>query len=67
MCIRDSLRGESFTKLSGEILSSGNVGDYNGFQNPEKIKVQDFEGAKLTNGVLKLTIPAHSVVVLNLK
>ena len=62
-----SLRGENYTRVTGQILASGSVLDYNTFDHPEKIKVKDFSGAKLTNGVLKLTIPAHSVIVLNVK
>ncbi|MCY1559128.1 Intracellular exo-alpha-L-arabinofuranosidase 2 [compost metagenome] len=62
-----SLRGENYSAVSGQILGSGSILDHNTFENPEKIKVKDFSGAKLTNGVLKLTVPAHSVIVLNLK
>lgn len=62
-----SLRGENVSKVSGQILTSGSIQDYNTFEQPEKIKVKEFTGAKLNNGVLKLTIPAHSVIVLNVK
>ena len=62
-----NLSGKNYSKVSGQILTSGSVLDYNTFDNPEKIKIKDFSGAKLANGVLKLTIPAHSVIVLNLK
>jgi alpha-N-arabinofuranosidase len=59
--------GGKYTKLSGQILTSGSVQDMNAFENPDKITTKEFKNAKLENGVLKLTIPAHSVVVLNLK
>jgi alpha-N-arabinofuranosidase len=29
--------------------------------------IKDFPGAKLEKGVLKLTVPAYSVIVLNVK
>ena len=62
-----NLRGEDFTKLSGTILSSPKINDFNSFENPNKITTQNFKGAKIEKGVLKLTLPAFSVVVLNLK
>ena len=62
-----NLRGEDFTKLSGTILSSPKINDFNSFENPNKIITQNFKGAKIEKGVLKLTLPAFSVVVLNLK
>lgn len=62
-----NLRGEDFTKVSGQILSSAKINDYNSFEQPNKIAVKDFTGAKLEKGTLKFTIPAYSVVVLNLK
>jgi len=62
-----NLRGEDFSKLSGSILSSPKINDFNSFETPNKIAVQDFKGANLEKGILKLTLPAYSVVVLNLK
>ena len=62
-----NLRGEDFSKLTGTILSSPKINNFNSFENPNKIAIQDFKGAKLEKGVLKLTLPAYSVVVLNLK
>ena len=62
-----NLRGEDFTKLSGTILSSPKINDFNSFENPNKITTQNFKGAKIEKGVLKLTLPAFSVAVLHLK
>ena len=62
-----NLRGEDFSTLTGSILSSSKINDFNSFETPNKIVVQDFKGAKLEKGILKLTLPAYSVVVLNLK
>ncbi len=59
-----NLRGEDFTKVSGQILSSGKINDHNTFDQPNKVAIKDFLGAKLEKGVLKLMIPAYSVVVL---
>jgi alpha-N-arabinofuranosidase len=62
-----NLRGEDFSKVSGQILASTNISDHNTFEETNKVSVKDFSGAKLDKGVLKLTIPAYAVVVLNLK
>ncbi|MFC3812286.1 alpha-N-arabinofuranosidase [Lacihabitans lacunae] len=62
-----SLRGEDFTKVSGQILSSENIHDHNSFEQPNKISIKDFAGTKMEKGILKLKLPAYSVVVLNVK
>lgn len=62
-----NLRGEDFTKISGQILASPKINDFNSFEQPNKVSIKDFSGAKLEKGVLKLSIPAYAVVVLNLK
>jgi alpha-L-arabinofuranosidase len=62
-----NLRGGEFSKVSGQILASAKIDDHNTFEQPNKISVKDFSGAKLEKGVLKLTIPAFSVVVLKVK
>ena len=60
-----NLRGEDFTKVTGQILSSEKITDHNAFESPNKVNVKNFTGAKIEKGVLKLTIPAFAVVVLN--
>ncbi len=62
-----NLRGEDFTKISGKILASSKINDHNSFDQPNKVSIKEFNGAKLEKGVLKLSIPAYTVVVLNLK
>ena len=62
-----SLRGVAATGVSGRILTSGKVQDYNSFDNPNFVKPADFKGAVLKNGELKITLPPVSVVVLELK
>ena len=59
-----NLRGESFNKITGQILTAAKINDFNSFEQPNKISVKDFSAAKLENGTLKLIIPAYSVVQL---
>ena len=59
-----NLRGESFNKITGQILTAAKINDFNSFEQPNKIAVKDFSTAKLENGTLKLIIPAYSVIQL---
>lgn len=62
-----NLRGENFSKVSGQILASGKIADHNTFEQPNKVSIKNFTGAKLDKGILKLSIPAYAVVVLKLE
>ncbi len=61
------LKGSKFSSLSGRILSSAKLQDYNSFSNPDKIKPQAFKGASLKGNTLQVKMPPFSVVVLELK
>jgi alpha-N-arabinofuranosidase len=62
-----NLKGLKAKEVTGRILSSAKVQDYNSFENPDKIKPVVFKGATLKNDILKITLPAASIVVLELK
>ncbi len=62
-----NISGANFTGISGRILTSGKIQDFNSFENPEKVKTVDFKGAELDGSKLKITLPPYSVVVLQLK
>ncbi len=64
--IEIDLGGYKANEVNGRILTSERIQDHNTFDNPEAIVPVEFEGAKLTNKTLKVTLPAHSVVVLEL-
>jgi alpha-N-arabinofuranosidase len=53
--------------ISGEILTSKNIGDYNDFNNPNVVKPVPFKDVKVKRNTLKVKIPAKSIVVLNIK
>jgi alpha-L-arabinofuranosidase len=59
-----SLRGLESSKVSGRILTSGKVQDFNSFEKPEMIKPTEYKGFSLKKGELKVSLPAVSVVVL---
>jgi alpha-N-arabinofuranosidase len=61
------LRGAKYTSVTGRILASGKLQDHNSFDAPQKVKPTMFKQATLSNNSLKVILPAHSVVVLELK
>jgi alpha-N-arabinofuranosidase len=54
-------------KVTGRILHSEKIQDYNSFENPAKIQPESFDGAKIQGSRLSLKLPPFSVVVLELK
>jgi alpha-N-arabinofuranosidase len=61
------VNGASFRTITGRILTSDKMQNYNSFDNPDKIKPASFTGVSLSGSVITLKIPAFSVVVLELK
>lgn len=60
------LQGAKFTSVSGRILTSQKIQDYNSFENSEKVKPAIFKGATLGKDLI-VKLPPMSVVVLELK
>ena len=54
------------SKATGEILTSTNLTDYNSFENPNNVKLATFKEVKINKGVLKVKLPAKSIVTLEL-
>ncbi len=61
------LKGGKLISVTGRILVSDKIQNHNTFDKPETIKPVAFKGATLKDGKLKATLPACSVVVLELK
>ena len=53
--------------VTGTILVSKNIADHNTFENPDLVKPAPFKGAKVNKGTLKVTLPAMSIVTLEVK
>ena len=62
-----NISGETFTIATGRILTSKKLQDYNSFAEPEKIKPAVFKDMVLNKGVLTISLPPTSVVVITLK
>ncbi len=62
-----TINGANYKGVSGRILTSKSVGDFNDFSNPNKITPQTFKDAKLKGNNLTVKLPPFSVVVLEMK
>jgi alpha-L-arabinofuranosidase len=65
--IEVSLDDTKVKNVSGRILTSKNVADYNDFEHPDKVQPAEFKGAKVKKGKLTVKVPAKSIIVLNIK
>jgi alpha-N-arabinofuranosidase len=50
--------------ITGTILTSEKLQDYNSFENPTKIETKEFKGFNLKKGILEVKIPPFSVIVI---
>ena len=62
-----NIEGYQAKSVSGRILTSKNVADFNDFQHPAVVAPAEFKDANLKKGILTVKIPAKSIVVLTLK
>ena len=60
------LDGCQVKQVTGRILTSKRVDDYNDFEHPTKVAPQEFKKAKIKKNVLTVDLPAKSLVVLEL-
>jgi alpha-N-arabinofuranosidase len=59
--------GSQFKTVTGEVLTSKEMGSFNSFEAPETVKPSAFSNFKYKDGVITVTMPSKSVVVLELK
>ena len=57
----------AYNQVSGRILVSARIQDFNSFEDPAKIKPAIYSSATLKSGKLSVPLPPGSVVVLTLK
>jgi alpha-N-arabinofuranosidase len=65
--IETELRGIIAKKVSGKILTSAKINDCNSFDSPDKVSVKDFKDARLNKGTLSVSLPAKSVLMLEIE
>ena len=59
--------GNQYKSVSGKIVTGKEMTAYNDFGKEEKVTVSEFMPGKIKNGVLKIEIPAFSVVLVQLQ
>src|SRR5262249_29161294 len=55
------IRGATVRGASGRMLTGPTMDAFNSFEKPEVVKPQPFTGARVSNGQLAVTLPAHSI------
>ena len=58
--------GETYKKVTGEILTAPEMNSFNSFEKPDVVKPVSFTGFTLKDGILTVNMPSKSVVVLEL-
>ncbi len=61
------LRGAKVTKVTGRVVMADAINAFNDFERPDRVKAAAFECARLNAGGLEVTLPARSVVMLELE
>nr|WP_294944372.1 alpha-L-arabinofuranosidase C-terminal domain-containing protein [uncultured Mucilaginibacter sp.] len=64
--ISTSLKDINWSTVKGTVLTSANITDVNTFEQPNKLQLQKFTGAKKDGDKLVVALPAKSVVTLEL-
>jgi len=61
------IEGKSPAKVKGQVLTSTKLDSHNNFAEPEEVVPVVFDGARLKRGRLEVTVPHHSVIVLQVE
>jgi alpha-N-arabinofuranosidase len=61
------MQGLTAKRISGQILTAGEITAHNTFEKPENVEPGAFNGAKATEGGFTATLPAKSIVVLEIE
>jgi alpha-N-arabinofuranosidase len=61
-----NIDGFAAKSVSGRILTSKSVADYNDFEHPDRVAPREYKDAKLKKGELTVKVPAKSLIVLTI-
>jgi alpha-N-arabinofuranosidase len=65
--IAGELQGKRVRKLSGRVLTAAEMNAHNTFSQPQSVKTVSFDACKVTDQGFAATLPAKSVVVIELE
>jgi len=60
------VRGLAVKGVKGRILKAESISDHNTFEDPDRVKPVDLEGIAREGNTLKISLPAASVVALQI-
>jgi alpha-N-arabinofuranosidase len=60
-------RTQPYVVADARVLAAGRIQEYNSFEAPNRVQPAPFKGASVQQGVVRLTMPPGSVIVLTLK
>jgi alpha-N-arabinofuranosidase len=64
MDLETMLPGMDAKKVSGKIITSGQINDRNTFEQTDKVVISTFDSTKISKGRITANVPAKSVVLL---
>lgn len=67
MEVECELHGAKAKKVSGKILTASALNAHNTFEQPESVVPADFNDATINNGMLRIKMPAKSIVVIRVE
>jgi len=62
-----NMNGVNASSVTGRVLTASAINSHNTFDAPEVVRPAAFNGATVQGGQLSVTLPAKSVVVLELR
>ncbi len=65
--VNAQLQDAKAKRISGQILTAGEITAHNTFEKPENVEPAAFTGAKVTEGGFRATVPAKSILVLEIE
>jgi alpha-L-arabinofuranosidase len=65
--LRCELKGTTGARVSGEIITAATMNAFNDFGKPEAVNIKPFSGAQLKDGILTVSLPAKSIVTLEVR
>ena len=65
--VQAEVRGQKVSGVTGRILTGGTMNAHNTFERPDAVQPAEFRNARLAGNVLRIELPARSVVALQLR
>ena len=59
--------GGQYKTLQGKIVTGNSITDHNDFEQEEKVVISDFDLQEIEGDILKVEIPAHAVILIQLQ